>query len=55
MNKCDFCIQSVNGKCSIEHTSYRITYCRSAIDILIKAISKMKLDVKKPIKEQDDE
>lgn len=58
MNKCDFCLKSVSGKCTlmIADTQFREQWCALAISTLSNVVEKQQLlESVEPTKEQDDE
>lgn len=58
MNKCDFCLKSVNGKCALINSLgvFREQWCAQAIATLSKVVEKQRLlESAEPIKEQDNE
>lgn len=58
MNKCDFCIKSISGKCTLmaADPQFREQWCYVAISTLSKAVEKQRLlESVEPIKEQYDE
>lgn len=58
MSKCDFCLKSVSGKCTlmIADTQFREQWCAQAIATLSRVVEKQRLlESVEPIKEQDNE
>lgn len=42
MTKCDFCPKSYEGKCYWNSQPFREEDCKKAIELMIKALSKLK-------------